>query len=630
MSEDAPAEPARRPLSRFEWACVAVAFAAFALRLDLLAHPRFVWDTAWFLALARSFAEDGTFLVRWTDPPTYSGYWPPLFPIWVSAFVPLVGPTWVAPTLAAVVASALLALAVLGTTWDLMGRARAFSAMALVAVSPAFWSSDARGMGESLLALLVTLAAWAFLRSLSRPAWLLPAAAFGALAYLAKATVGLPLAALGALALAAWRVRTRGLALVLRSPFDLAVAAALALGLLAAWLTRTGRVGGVGLGFIGPVREAVAQPLWVPVVLFKVAFLAAFLLVVTLPLSLRVRGAVRAPRTEATGALWLAVLFPLVAAAVFSASFYFTEDRDLVDFDNVRYLTPALVPFLWLLLPHWPGADEREAPRDAENARLARRHRAWHAAAVGVYVVLLALNPNAVTESPGRLAAFLALALVPLALALAAYASRAEAQPRVGADGRTRWRWTRARGGGADGRLMAGALVVGLALAWFLSSWYAGVLLGLAVALATPSPRARVVAMALVLLAASLPAYDSPLPVEEAAGAMERLPEGTLVAAAEPIVYAAAVAPSHVVLRPADLGDEGPDPAWDAMLLRAEQGEAFPGFVEVASWEYGVEPSWTLAARIAFERHVLGQRVEFERETALILHVREGLAPLYA
>lgn len=594
-------------LSRFERACLLVVAAAFLFRLWYALHPIVLWDSAWLLTLARSFGDTGTFLVPWYEQPGYSGYWPPLFPIYASPFVALLGPGYRTLVVAATVASALLVLATFLCTRDLLGRTRAFAAVALVAASPAFLVSDAQGTSESLLALTVVLAVWAFLRGLERPAFLPLAALCAFLAYLAKASLGLPLVALGLLAVALWRVRVRGWRRVVRSPMDLGLgAAALALLVLLA-LTRTDRLGGLGVGLLDPVRATLAEPLWLPVFLFKLVFAAAFLLAVTAPLSLRVVDAWRAPRTEASGALWLATLLPLAAGAVFSTSFYFHERRALVDFDNVRYLTPSLVPFLWLLLPHWPAEAAAAPEGKVEGARLRRRHEAAFTLAAGSVVALLLLNPVAVAASVPRLLLFAALALVPLGFALAALRAHVEVVPRRNARGETEHRYAPARPPPGTARTLLAVLAVAALAAFVVSSWYVGVALGLAVALAAMSPRAQVVCMALVLLAATAPSYDTRDPVEEVARETgDLLPPGSVVRVTETAVYVAAVAPEGLVVRE---GFPGNGTVEDAILYahyRPPPEGGFPGFHPVKTWSRSAEPSPPLRLRLALEEALLG------------------------
>lgn len=610
-------------LSRFEGACLALVVAAFALRAWLVLHPIVLWDSAWYLLLARSFAEHGSFQLPWSEAPQYSGYWPPLYPVLLSPLVTLLGPSYRTLALGAALFSALLTLVVFFATRDLMGRPRAFAAAAVVAASPAFLAGDGRGMSESLLALLVALAAWTYLKSLQRPAWLLASASFAALAYLAKATLGVPLVAVAVLAAVAWRLRAKGLRGFLASRLEAGLAAVAILALAALALTRTGTLGGVGLGLIHPVREAALRPTFVPVALFKLAFGAAFLLAITLPFSLRVREAWNARRGEREGALWLLVALALGAMALFTASFYQTEGRSLVDFDNIRYLTPALVPFLWLVLPRWPLDEAEPRAADAQNARLRRRHVTLWAAAVATLAALLLLNPLSGAASLPRLLLFAALAVAPLTLAAFAWAARVRLVARRTTRGvEERWERDDAPRGKGEGWAVAVALVAGGVLAVVASAWFAAVGLALAVALSTPAPRSRALAMALLLLAASAPLVQTRPPLEEAAAEADaRLPAGAILGVTGPGPYFSAVAPADVTLRRVD--DVGAE-AVDAIL--AHDGYArgeYAGFTRVASWDYAFAFSPPLAARLAMER-ALGTAPEVPQQTALALYVRNA------
>lgn len=626
----------RARLTRFEWGCLAVMAAALVLRLTFLLKPGIIWDSAWFLMLSRSFAQTGTFLLRWSAPgqPEYSGYWPPLFPIFLVPFVKVFGPKYTTLVIGSSVASALLVAGVFFTTRDLFDRARAFGAAAMVAATPAFYASDVKGMSESLLALMVVLALWAFVKSIDKPAWMPVAGGFAFLAYLGKANLGLPIVGVLVAALVAWRVRSRGWRRTLRSKWDVGLALAAALALLVLAATRTEQVGGIGGGIIEPVQKATAGAAcshvlasleatgfmcWLPVFLGKILFVAAFLLVVTLPFSLRLGAALRAPRTERTDAIWLAAILPLVAGAVFTTSFFFTERRNFVDFDNIRYLTPAIVPFLWVLLPHWDfGA--ASASRDDP---LVRRHERWYALAVGSMVALLLLNPFAGTETLPRFVAFLVLALVPVALATAAYSTRyATQERRVGREVETRAvRDVRPAEDRALALGVTGALVLAAAL---FSSWYAAVGIGLLVALAASSPRARLVGMAAILLASAAPQALSPLPTEPAMEALATFPEGTVVGLGEPVVYTAAVAPDHVrVLRVEPAGAIPPD--IDALLLVGEEGaQERAGFTRVATYNYTIWLSPTIGARVWIEETLLGARFQLPEARGLTLYVRDG------
>lgn len=634
-------------LTRFEWGCLAVIAAAFVVRLTFLLEPVFIWDTAWYLMNSRAFLDTGTFLIRWSEPdnPIYSGYWPPLFPIFAAPFVKVIGPSYHAVVAAAIGASALLVACVFLMTRDMFGRTRAFAAAALIAASPAFYANDAKGMSESLLGLAVALTVWAFVKSLERPIWLPVAGVFAFLAYLGKASLGLPFVAAGILALGAWRVYTRGWRRVVRSPIDMGVAVAGLVGIAILALTRSERIGGIGLGAIDPLKRGffqadcgelvgalTAQPApfvhlgphcWFLAFPLKVLFVSAFLFVVTLPLSMRLPQLLKQARTERTDALWLAVLLPIVAGAVFTTTFFFTEKREFVDFDNIRYLTPSLVPFVWLLVPLWTFEEEPSAKEE----RIRRLHVTWYWIAVGMLVTILLLNPLTGTQTLGRFFALCALALLAVVVSLYARSTQYGVQERRVGSAVER-KFVRARQP-SEGRRMA--IVAGIVLivgAWFYSAWYASVAFGLAVALATPAPSRRVVAFALILLASAAPSRFSSLPVDEAAVELAKLPEGTVVAMSEIVVYPAAVAPDNVEVR-LFADPDGPIPEeYDVLLMQTDYSDReFDGFTRYRSWDYRFSFSPTMQARLWIEATFLGEEFTFVPKTGLTMYVRNATSP---
>ncbi|HUR68266.1 MAG TPA: glycosyltransferase family 39 protein [Candidatus Thermoplasmatota archaeon] len=625
----------RTKLSRFEWGCVLVLVLAALVRATFVLAPSFIWDSAWYLMLARSFGDTGTFLIPWSDPaaPEYSGYWPPLYPIFVSPFVKLFGPSYATLVLAADVAAALLVAGVFIATRDLFDRPRAFAAAAIVAASPAFYVSDARGMSESLLGLMVALTVWAFVKSLERPIWLPVAGGFAFLAYLGKANVGLPLVGAGVLALAGWRLYTRGWRRILRSSMDVTVALVGIAAMAYLAFTRSERVGGLGLGIIDPLRYGVMQAdcahivgihsvgphCWAIAFPLKIAFVALFLFVIALPLSLRLPQALKAARTERTDAIWLAVLLPLLAGAVFTTSFFFTESRTFVDFDNIRYLTPAVVPFVWALLPFWRFDDEPEA----QGERVRRHHETWYWLAVGVYLVVLLFNPLTATETLGRFVALTILAGVAIVLSLFARQSQYEVAERRATAG-TQRRYVRKRQPLVERRMAlvaAGLLVLG---GWAFTAWYAFIGYGLLIALATPSPARRVVAMSLILLMSAAPGASTAFPGEDAAQALATLPEGTIVGMSETIAYPAAVAPDNVRLKLIDPSQPIPDDVQVMAIQGAAGSASYENFTRVRDLNYKFLFTPTLAWRVEFEKNVLGGSFEYPEVLGIALYVRNG------
>ena len=415
--------------------------------------------------------------------------------------------------------------------------------------------------------------------------------------------------------------------------------------LVALALTRTERIGGLGVGLIEPITRSFTMAdcgrlswvsflgqgahCWFLLYPLKVAFVGAFLLVVTLPFSLRLFDAIRAGRTERTDALWLATLLPLLAGAIFTTSFYFTEGRQLMDFDNIRYLTPAMVPFLWLVLPQWRFEGDLA---DVGSPRIARRHHLWFGLAVGSYFVLELLHPIAGHATLGRLLLFFVLALVPLALGLVAYGTRYAIKERQVQGGVER-RFVPAQARRPEARVVLGAVAVLLLAAWYFSAWYVTVGIGLVVALTAVSGKARALAMALVLLGSSAAGVQSGLPLDESADALARLPPGTHVGITEQIVYPAAVTPGHVVIRLIDPLEPIP-PEMDALLIQhtfADPGITYEGFTRVREWQYDFQISPTLQAPLWIEQNLLGQVVAFEDAPGQTLYVRNGtgLVELY-
>src|SRR5581483_9829489 len=368
---------------------------------------------------------------------------------------------------------------------------------------------------------------------------------------------------------------------------------------------------------------------------------------------------------------------PLVAGAVFTTTFYMTERRALVDFDNIRYLTPAIVPAIWLTIPFWRVEDDPEAPAGAPGLANRRRHEAWFAIAAVSLLALLLLSPIAGEATLSRLQLLLTLSLFPLGIALVASRVGYATATRKLAKGEVETRYVEAKPGpapraawlailgvaiadvafvtlvglglvpgvAATGDVVVlfltfgvvlsvailarpaawpGILAVGVvvaALAYWVSSWYVCVAMGLVVALSAVSRKAAALAMALMLLAATAPGFDTPFPVEPLAHDLHKyLPPGSTLSVAGPIVYPAAVAPSDIKLR--ETGYPPPENV-DALLAMNDQAsQELPNFTRVAAWNFTFGLSPTFAARLWIERHVLSEQVDLNAGTGLALFLR--------
>lgn len=604
--------------STFERACLAVVALAFALRFAALGTRLHVWDAAWFLTMARSFAETGTFVLPWSIPgqdPYYAQYFPPLFPIVASVLARAVD-GYPAILLASFATGALATGVAWWTTRDLLDRERAFAVAALVATTPLLLGSELKGMSEPLLAALYALAAWALVKSRGRPAFALLAVPFLALALLAKASVGALVALAGAVAVAAALLLDRA---ARRSPWTLAAAAALVLP-AAAWallggLREGGKTLGLGISAMEPLRALARDPLALVAVPAKLAFLAALLALFTLPLL--ASGALARAKASASGRVMLGTaLAPLLVAAPFTAAFYLDEGRAFFDFDNLRYVAPAIVPLLWILLASpFPAAEPRV------RAPVARRRRALYAAAVAACAVAIALNPLQILVTGARAALALALFGAAIGLALAALASGYAVSERSTTTG-VEMRATRAK---ADGRAVAGVVLVGVALvlaALLLGAQFAAPLAAGGVALAGRGARERVLAAAVLFALVAGSGVYAYAPFEEIADrAAACAPEGGAVQvswAAAPY-YAAVMPREHPRLLP--LGERD---ARAEVLVAFDpvDGLAFANYTRVDEHAFEVGALPVTMPLLAFER-AAGTLPE-QRVVAAALFAREG------
>lgn len=609
-----------RALSRFERACVGVVAFAFALRAAALGTRLHVWDSAWFLTMARSFSDARSFVLPWSIPgqePYFAQYFPPLFPIVASPFTRL-AEGYPALLLAAFATGSLATAAAWWTTRDLLDRERAFAVAAIVATSPLLLGSELKGMSESLLASCYLVAAWAVARSRERPAFALLAVPFAALAVLAKASVGAGFALAGALALAVALLADRR---ARSSPWTIAAALAL-LAPAIAWallgpLREQGKTWGLGIAAMEPVRALLREPLAVVAVLAKLAFVLGLLALFTLPLL--APGALRRAASDSKGRVLLgATAAPLLAAAPFTAAFYLDEGRAFFDFDNLRYVAPALAPLLWILL-----ASPLQPLDEPARGALPRRRRALFVAALALAAVAIALNPLAIGVSGARGFAAIALFAVPIALALASLASDFETRKREsskGVEARVVPRKADARSVGS----VAGAGAALVAFALFVGAQFVAPLGAAAVALAGRGARERVLAAAILfgLVAASgVYAYAPFEEVAERAAACAGESGAVQVSWAGAPYYAAVMPRDHPELLP--LGER--DARAEVLVAFDPAGDlAFANYSRISDHAFEIGALPASVPGLALER-ALGTLPE-TRVVAVALFARDGSA----
>lgn len=339
--------------TRVLWAVI-----AFGVALRLLAPWQWAVgpDADRYSAMALGLQRTGSFLMPWGDVyspgggPAPSHHFPPLYPAVLAGFFHVLG--FSRDTLR--VASIVLALAALGVTYlctrDLYGHRRGLLATAVVAVSPILVLTTNKAYAENLLLLLFVAAMWAILKAIEKPWYMVPAALFAALGYLTKSSMGyfFIVAGLGGLA---WRLHWRGWK-VLRDPAYLA-----AIGLFGAtvawWAWRNWTLFGsweTSAHLSAAYANALAHPAdWALLLVFSFLFLFAFgylLFMAALPW-LPALGRTPKLATEQDSGLWLAIGLPLALTTLIDAALWLHE-RDFY-FHNVRYVSFAIVPLVWLL-----------------------------------------------------------------------------------------------------------------------------------------------------------------------------------------------------------------------------------------------------------------------------------------
>jgi 4-amino-4-deoxy-L-arabinose transferase-like glycosyltransferase len=292
-----------------------------------------------------------------------SHHFAPALPIVESAFIRVLGDTPLALVLPLVLMSWLAVLVAWWTTRDLFGRDAALLVAAAVSLE---WTGILYGTwfgySENLVVTSFTLTLWALLRALRDDKYVVLAGFFAGLGYLSKASVGwfFLIAGLGGLA---WRILFRGRS-VFRNVWYWAAVGVFAVPVLA-WAYRNVSLfwDGSPLGLIDAsqtseyastlLANAFANPALLLIGLAgKLPITAAMLIVPFLPLLPDFRRPLRDWKDEQAFGLWLATGLMFVLGWFFASAFWVTEQTNLLWADVARYVMPAQVALLWLLVRH--------------------------------------------------------------------------------------------------------------------------------------------------------------------------------------------------------------------------------------------------------------------------------------
>lgn len=290
-----------------------------------------------------------------------SHHFAPGLPIIEALFVGALGDTPVALVIPLILLSWLAVLTAFWTTGNLFGVDAALLVGAAVSLD---WTGSFYGTflgySENLVLIAITVTLWAILRALRDDRFVLWAGVFAGIGYLSKASIGWFFLIAGAGGFI-YRLRFRGRS-VLRNQwywgavviFTLPVAlwsyrnlswfwdGSLA-GLIDSWQTSS--------AISHQVANALSQPAaLLSGLIGKLPVLAGLFLLPYLPFAGSLWRQLRQWRQEEPFGLWLAVGLIFILGWLFAAVFWVNERTSLLWADNVRYVMPASIPLLWLVV----------------------------------------------------------------------------------------------------------------------------------------------------------------------------------------------------------------------------------------------------------------------------------------
>jgi len=278
-----------------------------------------------------------------------------------SWFISLMGDTSLALVLPLLILSLLTVFVVWWATRNLFGSDAGLLVAAAVSLE---WTGALfgtwYGYSENLVIITFTLTMWAILKALTDDRYLVLAGLFAGVGYLSKASMGwfFLLAGIGGLT---WRLLFRGRA-VLHNGWYLGAIAVFAVpfvvwssrnltlfwdgsptNLLEAWQTSEVQARYVTYALQQPTLLVTGLAGKLPIMLF--VFMLPFV-----PFVRDLARSIRRLRDEETSGLWLSIALVFLLGWFFAGAFWVTEQTSLLWADPVRYLAPAQIPLLWLLV----------------------------------------------------------------------------------------------------------------------------------------------------------------------------------------------------------------------------------------------------------------------------------------
>jgi 4-amino-4-deoxy-L-arabinose transferase-like glycosyltransferase len=290
-----------------------------------------------------------------------SHHYAPGLPVIEGAFVALLGDT---PAALAIPLVALSWGAVVVAWWaarNLYGADAGLLAGAAVSVEwTGTWFGTWFGYSENLVLITLTLTIWAVLRGLRDDRYWVLAGIFAGIGYLSKSSLGWFFLIAG-IAGVGYRVIFRGWGILKNRWYWTAVGFfAVPVGI---WTLRNISLfwDGTLLGLADAwqtsevqsrlIANALAQPaILLQGLVGKGLVLGAFLTLPFLPLLPAFRPALRKWKQEDVFGLWMTAALIFALGTFFAATFWVTDQTSLLWADAARYVMPAQIPLLWLIV----------------------------------------------------------------------------------------------------------------------------------------------------------------------------------------------------------------------------------------------------------------------------------------
>ncbi len=322
-------------------------------------------DAYVYFYMGKSFLNNGEFIMKYGD---YSGYntiyshhFPPLYPIYLSGFIALLGYNVFSLKVAGAISGFFPIIAGYWTTKDLYGRGKALSLAAILSVEPVSAAMGGIAFSENLVSLFFILTMWAILKSLKEERYILWAGLFAGLGYLTKSSMGwfFIIAGIAGLAWRFYYVRWK----VFRDRYYLG-AIGIFMGIFSIWAIRNllRFWDGTFLGLLTQWQTsaytayattyAFQHPIdLVYILLVRIPFFTVIFLVSALFWLKEIKDSDKL--NEENSALLLSIFLVYLIAWIISSIFWVLERHPVFWLLHTRYIILSFVPLFWLVFkPH--------------------------------------------------------------------------------------------------------------------------------------------------------------------------------------------------------------------------------------------------------------------------------------